>query len=57
MITLLEASARSAAENGNVTAWSRTAGAPAILRDGAPYDPHLDRFLADLPLTSRPPPR
>ena len=50
MITLLEASARSAAENGNVTAWSRTAGAPAIPRDGAPYDPHLDRFLADLPL-------
>lgn len=50
MITLLEARVRLAAENGNATAWSRTARAPTILRDGAPYDPHLDRFLADLPL-------
>lgn len=48
MITLLEAGARAAAESGK--AWTRTTRAPAILRDGAPYDPHLERFIADLPL-------
>ncbi len=50
MITLLEAGVRPAAESGSTATWSRTVRAPAILRDGAPYDPHLDRFLADLPL-------
>ncbi|MET4293177.1 hypothetical protein ABIB06_003909 [Bradyrhizobium sp. LB8.2] len=29
--------------------WSRQAKAPNIVRDGAPYDPHLDRFFSDLP--------
>jgi site-specific recombinase XerD len=48
MITLLEAGGQAAAESGEV--WTRTAQAPAILRDGAPYDPLLDRFLTDLPL-------
>lgn len=48
MITLLEAGARAAAESGK--AWTRMTRAPAIQRNGAPYDPHLDRFLADLPI-------
>ena len=50
MITLLEAGARSAVKTGKAGAWSRQALAPSIRRDDAPYDPHLDRFLADLPL-------
>jgi hypothetical protein len=29
--------------------WSRQAKAPNIVCDGAPYDPHLDRFFSDLP--------
>jgi site-specific recombinase XerD len=50
MITLLAAGARGAVQSGNAAAWSRQALAPSIRRDDAPYDPHLDRFLADLPL-------
>jgi site-specific recombinase XerD len=47
MITLLEARAQATVKGG---AWRRQALTPSIRRDGAPYDPHLDRFLADLPL-------
>jgi site-specific recombinase XerD len=50
MITLLMAGARAAVQAGSAAAWSRPALAPSILRDDAPHDPHLDRFLADLPL-------
>jgi hypothetical protein len=31
--------------------WTGQAQVPSIVRDGAPYDPHLDRFFADLPLS------
>jgi site-specific recombinase XerD len=50
MITLLMAGARAAVQPGSATAWSRPGQAPSIRRDDAPYDLHLDRFLADLPL-------
>jgi site-specific recombinase XerD len=49
MITLLERRA-SAATGGSVAAWDRQAEVPAVLKDGSEYDPHLTRFLADLPL-------
>src|SRR5713101_5206497 len=50
MITLLEHRASSTTEERASKGWSRQALAPRIMRDGAPYDPHLDRFFADLPL-------
>jgi hypothetical protein len=50
MIALLERRASPATEGGASSGWSRQAQAPSIQRDGTPYDPHLDRFLADLPL-------
>ena len=50
MITLLERRASPATEGGASSGWSRQAQAPSIQRDGTPYDPHLDCFLADLPL-------
>ena len=47
MITLLEHhTSLTTTEKG----WSREAQAPRIMRDGTPYDPHLDHFFADLPL-------
>jgi site-specific recombinase XerD len=49
MIALSERRA-SAAAGGSVAAWDRQAEVPAILKDGREYDPHLTRFLADLPL-------
>jgi site-specific recombinase XerD len=49
MITLLERRAN-AATGGSVAAWDRQAEVPAVLKDGSEYDPHLSRFLADLPL-------
>ncbi len=50
MITLLEHRASLTTEARASKGWSRQAQAPSIVRDGAPYDPHLDRFFADLPL-------
>ncbi len=50
MITLLEHRASLTMEGRASKGWSRQAQAPSIMRDGAPYDPHLDRFFADLPL-------
>ncbi len=50
MITLRERSGRASGKGEASALWSRRVRAPAILRDGATYDPHLDRFLADLPL-------
>jgi hypothetical protein len=50
MITLLVPKAQAAIQAGKAGAWSRQTLAPSIRRDDAPYDPHLDRFLADLPL-------
>jgi hypothetical protein len=52
MITLLERDASFAYEHCASKEWSRRSGLPAIVRDGTPYDPHLDRFFADLPLTA-----
>lgn len=51
MITLLERHTSLMTTEGWASkGWSRRAQAPRIMRDGAPYDPHLDRFFADLPL-------
>jgi site-specific recombinase XerD len=50
MITLLEHRASLGTERRASKDWSRQAQVPSILRDGVPYDQHLDRFLADLPL-------
>jgi site-specific recombinase XerD len=50
MITLQERSGRASGKREASALWSRQARAPAILRDGATYNLHLDRFLADLPL-------
>ena len=50
MITLLEHRASLTTEARASKGWSRQVRAPSIVRDGSPYDPHLDRFFADLPL-------
>jgi hypothetical protein len=50
MITLMEHRAALATEARAPKSWRREAQAPSILRDGTPYDPHLDRFFVDLPL-------
>jgi site-specific recombinase XerD len=50
MITLQERSGNPSAEGEAPAFGNRQARAPAILRNGATYDLHLDRFLADLPL-------
>ncbi len=49
MITLLEQRASLTTEGRASKGWSRQAQAPSIMRDGAPYDPHLDRFFASQP--------
>ncbi len=50
MITLLEHRTSLTTERRASKDWSREAQVPSIVRDGVPYDPHLDRFFADLPL-------
>ena len=50
MITLLEHRALLTTERRASKDWSRQAQVPSIVRDGVPYDPHLDHFFADLPL-------
>jgi site-specific recombinase XerD len=50
MITLLEHRASLTTERPAPKEWSRQALTPSVVRDGTPYDPHLDRFLSDLPL-------
>jgi site-specific recombinase XerD len=50
MITLLERRVERIAKDDSAGAWDRQAEVPAILKDGREYDPHLSRFLADLPL-------
>jgi site-specific recombinase XerD len=51
MITLLEHRASLTTEGTAPKGWSRQAHVPSIVRDGEPYDLHLDRFLSDLPLS------
>src|ERR1700741_3197429 len=49
MITLVERRATEpAAKDGLTAIWDRQVEVPVILKDGAIYDAHLSRFLADL---------
>jgi hypothetical protein len=54
MITLLERGALLTTGQRASRDWSRQAQVPSIVRDGAPYDPHLDRFFADMLLNGAP---
>ena len=50
MITLKVRASGTPSDDVVATGWGRGLHGPSILRDAAPYDAHLERFLADLPL-------